>query len=275
MLETPEEMARLQDLLDSSMAAAGPHLRDIITERRRLRAPQLTERLQGMRLLVLATVTSDGRPLCGPVDGYFLHGTFWCSSGRDSVRMRHLAVRPAVSATHLPGEDLAVTVHGSAEIFGLDDPVSQELRQAMLDEYLPKQGPSFEKWLNDLDGLAAGGSSPRRCSPSTWPASAGPGGTWPPGPCGSRLLGGRLDRGDPPRREPPGLVVRRRVLVDHATGGRLVDPLHGQAQQLSGVLTAELGSRDGVLRAGCGARPGPTCCAAGASRSGGSALSGS
>jgi general stress protein 26 len=155
MLETPEEMGRLQDLLDSSMAAAGPHLRDIITERRRLRAPQLTERLQGMRLLVLATVTSDGRPLCGPVDGYFLHGTFWCSSGRDSVRMRHLAVRPAVSATHLPGEDLAVTVHGRAEILGLDDPVSQELRQAMLDEYLPKQGPSFEKWLDDLDGLAA------------------------------------------------------------------------------------------------------------------------
>ena len=155
MLETPEEMARLQDLLDSSMAAAGPHLRDIITERRRLRAPQLTERLQGMRLLVLATVTSDGRPLCGPVDGYFLHGTFWFSSGRDSVRMRHLAVRPAVSATHLPGEDLAVTVHGRAVIFGLDDAVSQGLRQAMLDEYLPKQGPSFEKWLDDLDGLAA------------------------------------------------------------------------------------------------------------------------
>ena len=155
MLETPEEMARLQDLLDSSMAAAGPHLRDIITERRRLRAPELTERLQGMRLLVLATVTSDGRPLCGPVDGYFLHGTFWFSSGRDSVRMRHLAVRPAVSATHLPGEDLAVTVHGRAVIFGLDDAVSQGLRQAMLDEYLPKQGPSFEKWLDDLDGLAA------------------------------------------------------------------------------------------------------------------------
>ena len=74
---------------------------------------QLTERLQGMRLLVLATVTADGRPLAGPVDGYFLHGTFWFSSGRDAVRMRHLAQRPAVSATHLPGEELAVTVHGT------------------------------------------------------------------------------------------------------------------------------------------------------------------
>ena len=126
------------------MASAGPHLRGIITDERRLSARELVDRLQGMRLLVLATVTADGRPLAGPVDGYFLHGTFWFSSGRDSVRMRHLAVRPAVSATHLPGEDLAVTVHGRAERFDLDDPAFGELRQAMLDEYLPKQGPSFE-----------------------------------------------------------------------------------------------------------------------------------
>src|ERR1039458_2552734 len=100
----------------------------------------LCERLQGMRLLVVAAVTADGRPLAGPVDGYFLHGTFWFSSGRDSVRMRHLAARPAVSATHLPGEELAVTVHGRAELFELDDSGFGELRQAMLDEYLPKQG---------------------------------------------------------------------------------------------------------------------------------------
>ena len=155
MLETPDELARLQQLLDASMAAAGPHLRGIISEERRLGAPELAERLQGMRLLVLSTSTADGRPLAGPVDGYFLHGTFWFSSGRDSVRMRHLAARPAVSATHLPGEDLAVTVHGRAEIFDLHDPVGEELRQAVLDEYLPKQGPSFEEWLEDLDGLGA------------------------------------------------------------------------------------------------------------------------
>ena len=155
MLETPEEMARLQDLLDSSMDRAGPHLRGIITERRRLLAPELTGRLLGMRLLVLATVTADGRPLCGPVDGYFLHGTFWFSSGRDSVRVRHLARRPAVSATHLPGEDLAVTVHGRAETFALDDVRCGELRRAMLDEYLPKQGPSFEEWLDGADALGA------------------------------------------------------------------------------------------------------------------------
>jgi Pyridoxamine 5'-phosphate oxidase len=155
MLETSDELTRLQALLDGSMAGAGPHLRSIISDDRRLSAPDLTARLRGLCLLVLATVTADGRPLTGPVDGYFLHGTFWFSSGTESVRMRHLAARPAVSATHLPGEDLAVTVHGRGEVFPMQDRACAELRQAMLDEYLPKQGPSFEEWLRNADALGA------------------------------------------------------------------------------------------------------------------------
>jgi general stress protein 26 len=155
MFETAEELGNLQRLLDHSMAGAGEHLRGIITGERRLSAADLAGRLQGMRLLTVATVTADGRPLAGPVDGYFLHGTFWFSSGRNSVRMRHLAARPAVSATHLPGEELAVTVHGRAELVELRDPAAAELRQAMLDWYVPRQGPEFESWLNALDAVAA------------------------------------------------------------------------------------------------------------------------
>jgi general stress protein 26 len=153
MLETPAELDRLQEILNTSMATAGPHLRDIITEQRRLSAVQLAEMLQGMRLLVLATTTADGRPLSGPVDGYFLHGTFWFSTGRGAVRLRHLRARPHVSATHLPGDELAVAVHGTAESFELTDPAAAELRQAMLDEYLPKQGPAFEQWLEQSDAV--------------------------------------------------------------------------------------------------------------------------
>ena len=136
-----------------------------------------------MRLLALATVTADGRPLVGPVDGYLLHGSFYFSSGRDSVRMRHLAARPACSATHLPGEQLAVSVHGRAELFDMSDPAGRELRQAMLDHYLPLQGPEFETWLNELDAVGAridaekmftfsptadpGGQGPARSSPDS------------------------------------------------------------------------------------------------------------
>ena len=155
MLETPEELDDLSKLLDRSATSAGAHLRGIITDERRLSAEQLTGRLLGMRLLVVATVTADGRPLAGPVDGYFLHGTFWFSSARNSVRMRHLAARPAVSATYLPGEELAVTVHGRAELSGLREAAGGELRQAMLDHYLPRQGPQFETWLDEMDAVAA------------------------------------------------------------------------------------------------------------------------
>ena len=152
MYETAKELNCLQQLLEKSAESAGPHMRGIITNERRLSAEQLTERLQGMVLIVLATVSADGRALVAPVDGYFIHGSFYFSSGRHSVRMHHLGVRPATSATHLPSEAFAVTVHGNAELFELSDPRRPELRQAMLDHYLPLQGPSFEEWLQSYEG---------------------------------------------------------------------------------------------------------------------------
>lgn len=114
MRETGEDLRELQALLDRSYAAAGPHLRDIITVDRRMSAVEVCAELTGMSLLVLATVTADGRPMCGPVDGVFHRGRFWFGSGPDSVRFRHIRARPQVSATYLPGEALAVTVHGRA-----------------------------------------------------------------------------------------------------------------------------------------------------------------
>jgi hypothetical protein len=153
--ETVEEIEALQRLLDASANNAGPHLRDIMTDDRRLTAVDVCRELQGMRLIALATATADGRPLVGPVDGYFIHGAFFFSSGKDSVRMRHTAARPFVSATYLPGEHLAITVHGRAEIFEISDPQRPELRQAMLDHYLPLQGPAFEEWLNEGDSFGA------------------------------------------------------------------------------------------------------------------------
>ena len=112
MHETPDDLAALQALLDRSFERAGEHFRRITTDERRLDAAQVCERLQGMTLLVLATVTKDGRPLNGPVDGIFYRGTFYFGSAPDSVRFRHIAQRPWVSATHLPAEEFAVTVHG-------------------------------------------------------------------------------------------------------------------------------------------------------------------
>jgi hypothetical protein len=145
MRETRDDLAALQELLDRSYDAAGAHLRRIITPERRLTAEQVAERLTGMCLLSLATVTADGRPIVGPVDGIFLRGAFHFGSSPDSVRFRHIDARPSVSATHLPGEELAVTVHGRAVPV---DVSAGELRDALLEVYVPRYG---EDWASFLD----------------------------------------------------------------------------------------------------------------------------
>jgi nitroimidazol reductase NimA-like FMN-containing flavoprotein (pyridoxamine 5'-phosphate oxidase superfamily) len=145
MHETPADLAALQALLDASYASAGEHLLRIHTPERRLTAEQVAERLPGMRLLALATTTADGRPIVGPVDSIFFRGAFVFGSSPDSVRFRHIRRRPAVSATHLPGEELSVTVHGRAVPV---DVSSGPVRQALLDVYVPRYG---ESWASFLD----------------------------------------------------------------------------------------------------------------------------
>ena len=146
--ETRKDLEELQALLDRSYAGAGAHLQRVITAERRLTAQDLAGRLTGMRLLALATVTADGRPIVGPVDGIFLRGSFHFGSAPDSVRFRHIRARPQVSATHLPGEELAVTVHGRAVPVDVRDESGAQLRRTLLDIYVPRYGPGWEKFLD-------------------------------------------------------------------------------------------------------------------------------
>jgi nitroimidazol reductase NimA-like FMN-containing flavoprotein (pyridoxamine 5'-phosphate oxidase superfamily) len=146
--ETDADLKRLQGLLDASFAAAGPHLLRIITPERRLDAAGVAAALAGMRLLALATVTADGRPQVGPVDGVFLRGYFHFGSAPDSARARNISRRPDVSATHLPGEELAVTVHGRAVPVDVAAAEGAELRQTLLDVYVPRYGPEWEEFLD-------------------------------------------------------------------------------------------------------------------------------
>jgi nitroimidazol reductase NimA-like FMN-containing flavoprotein (pyridoxamine 5'-phosphate oxidase superfamily) len=148
MHETNDDLAALQALLDRSYARAGDHLRSIITPERRLSAEQVAQRLTGMRLLALATVTADGRPIVGPVDGIFLRGSFFFGSSPESLRFRHIRARPQVSATHLPGEELAVTVHGNARFVDVTAEAGAELRRALLEVYVPRYGPQWEEFLD-------------------------------------------------------------------------------------------------------------------------------
>lgn len=148
MHESEADLAALQALLDRSYEAAGAHLLSIHTPDRRLSAEQVAARLTGMCLLALATTTADGRPIVGPVDGIFYRGSFHFGSSPDSVRFQHIRKRPQVSATHLPGEEFAVTVHGRAVPIDVQDDENAGFRRTLLDVYIPRYGPGWEDFLN-------------------------------------------------------------------------------------------------------------------------------
>jgi len=142
--ETPDDIRALQKLLDRSYDSAGPHLRSITTPERRVSAEQLVERLTGMCLLVVATVTADCRPIAGPLDGIFYRGAFHFGTAPDSVRYRHLLARPQVSATHLPREEFAVNVHGRA----VPVEIAGGFRETLLEVYVPRYGADWERFLD-------------------------------------------------------------------------------------------------------------------------------
>jgi uncharacterized pyridoxamine 5'-phosphate oxidase family protein len=147
MFETDEDLKALQALIDRTYERAGTHLLAIHTPERRVSAEELAERLTGMRLLVLATVTADGRPITGPVDGIFHRGSWHFGTSRDSVRFRHIRTRPQVSATHLPAEEFAVTVHGRAVPVDIRAAEGAELRNTLQQIYVPRYG---EDWVRDF-----------------------------------------------------------------------------------------------------------------------------
>ena len=148
MHELAADIEALQELLDRSYSAAGAHLLRIHTPQRRLSAAEVVERLRGMCLLTLGTVTADCRPILGPVDGIFYRGAFHFGSSPDSVRFRHIRTRPHVSATHVPGEELAITVHGRAVPVDIDADERSGFRQTLLDVYVPRYGPDWEQFLD-------------------------------------------------------------------------------------------------------------------------------
>lgn len=141
-------MQALAELLERSYAAAGPHLLSIHTPDRRLSAGEVVERLTGMCLLTVATVTADCRPIAGTVDGIFYRGAFYFGSSPDSVRFRHIRSRPRVSATHVPGEELAITVHGCAVPVDVGVEAGAGLRRTLLEIYEPRYGPEWQKFLD-------------------------------------------------------------------------------------------------------------------------------
>jgi uncharacterized pyridoxamine 5'-phosphate oxidase family protein len=142
MHETAHDLERLQALLDASHAAAGSHMRSVFDEEHRVDASRLVEMLPGVQVLNLATVTSHGEPRVAPVDGLFYRGRWHFGSSPDSVRFRHIRTNPAVSGSHVRGEEFAVVVHGRAVEIDPSAPDHAGFKAYLLETY----GDDWYQW---------------------------------------------------------------------------------------------------------------------------------
>jgi uncharacterized pyridoxamine 5'-phosphate oxidase family protein len=140
--ETDDDLRALQALLDDSHAAAGAHMRDIFSEDLRLTAADLAALMTGVQVLSLATVTARGEPRVAPVDGLFYRGRWHFGSSPASARFRHIRQRPAVSAAHVRGEELAVVVHGTARMLDLTSDEQAGFRAYLVEVY----GDGWADW---------------------------------------------------------------------------------------------------------------------------------
>jgi len=113
MQETAAELAALQELLDRSATTRNEHLLAIMTPQRRLSAGQIVTALTGMQVLVVATVTGDRRAAHEPASTGISYMADGCSARvAKALKARHIKARPAVSATYVDGERIAVFTHG-------------------------------------------------------------------------------------------------------------------------------------------------------------------
>jgi len=133
MDETPEELKRLQTLLNLSGEGASPFLRRLFEiPEHSLSAAQLAAHLRGSLTVALSTVTARGEPRVAPIGALFLHGAFYVPTVAEAMRSRHIARRPATSLTYFEGNDFAVIVHGQTEIIAAEDPGFAELDAAQV-----------------------------------------------------------------------------------------------------------------------------------------------
>ena len=128
MHESPDDLERLQALIDRSIEGAGAFLRNAFEmPDRSLSAQQLVDHLQASLTVALATTTARGEPRVAPINALLVRAAFHVPTVAQAARTRHLAARPAASLTYFEGTDLAVVAHGQVAIIDTNDPAFAEL----------------------------------------------------------------------------------------------------------------------------------------------------
>jgi general stress protein 26 len=125
--ETSAELEELQALIDRSHKRMKPHMRSIVDPvQHALSAKQVVRLLDGMKTIAVAAPAPNGDPLVAPMEGIFLHGRFYFSSGNDAVRIQGLRRRPRASIACF-GEHFVINAHGHAELMSKGHPDAGEI----------------------------------------------------------------------------------------------------------------------------------------------------
>jgi general stress protein 26 len=136
LYETKQELHDLQQLIDSSMTGAGEQMRAIFhPPKETLSARQISKYITGIRHVSLATVTANSEPRVAPVDTIFIHGKFYTSTDKSAFRARHLIKRPQVSVCYFEGDDVAIIVHGKAQLIEKDHPDFEGINKVWVGHY--------------------------------------------------------------------------------------------------------------------------------------------
>ena len=135
MLETDAELEALDAMLRAHMDHANPHMKAIVTAKRRLNARQVARYLTGTKHVAFATVTSKGEPRVSPLDSLFIHGRFTLSTDETATKIKHVRRNPACSAVHVDGDRIAVAVNGVVEWIPRDHADHDEIHAAWVRQY--------------------------------------------------------------------------------------------------------------------------------------------
>lgn len=166
MQESPEDLQRLQAILDRSYRMAARHIRTTFTEDSRLSASELVSLLRGIFEIHLAVTTADGAPMVAPVDAAVFQGRIWFGLPFHSVRSKLIRRDARVSGSYTRGETFALIVHGEAVEVSTDDPVYASYSEHVHDLYVSMYGPKWAKWYQknreNIEGGYHGWIEPRR-----------------------------------------------------------------------------------------------------------------
>jgi len=144
--ETVAELKALQSLIDRSLKRTGPHMKAIVHPGKySLSAKQVVKLLDGMKTVAVAAPAPNGDPLVAPMDGWFLHGKFFFSSGGDSIRIKGLRKRPRASIAYFEGEKFLINAHGPVVLMFKGHPEVGEIDDTFKKHY----GSSAFDWSDD------------------------------------------------------------------------------------------------------------------------------